>query len=83
MSWLSFLNPMNWIKLLSLIKFFVDGIANAIAAYKESKAKKEDIANADKAIEELKKPQDPTKSIEQRQKEEEDKFDDFFNSNNK
>ena len=83
MAWLSLLNPMNWIKLLSLVKFFVEGIAKVIAAFKESAAKKTDKSNAEKAIEEMKKPLDPTKSVEQRQKEEEDKFDDFFNSNNK
>ena len=60
MAWLSLLNPMNWIKILSLLKFFWDGIAKAIDSYKTAKEikRQDELTNVEKDIENAKTEDD-------------------------
>lgn len=84
MAWLSFLNPANWVKILSLLKFFWEGIAKIISDFQEAqaekKASKEDKEKSEKALEEFHKPQDPSKSVEQRRQDAENAADHFRDS---
>ena len=60
MAWLSLLNPMNWIKLLTLLKTFWDGIAKAIDAYKIKKEikRQDDLTQIEKDIDNAKTEDD-------------------------
>lgn len=76
---MQWLNPLNWIKILSLIVTIIDGVKAIYKSYKDrkeiQKAKEEIKKTADEAVTEIEKPIDETKTKEQRDKDEEDAFD--------
>lgn len=81
MSWLSYLNPLNWLKILSYLKAILDAVAKLVSSYKEGQARKEDEKKSDAAIDELEavKP-DPTKTEAENAKAQEDAWDKYYDS---
>jgi hypothetical protein len=77
------LNPLNLIKLLTLIKSLFDSVMALYKNYQDKKAEQKSAAEtekvADEAVAEVRKPLDPTKSVEERERDAEDAFDKFHN----
>jgi hypothetical protein len=60
MGWLSLLNPLNWVKLLTLLKEFWGVIAKAIDAYKVKREikRQDDLTQVERDIEHAKTEDD-------------------------